>query len=117
MQDILSAKSPYSLIKEAEGLITAVRAVNSALISVHRTEACRTIDDAIAAITQDIEAAEGDAALRSACLGPLQTLRSQVEWQESIAHISQADSEALTLFDAAQGESRSSSGKPQNASQ
>jgi hypothetical protein len=102
MQDILSAKSPYGLIKEAEGLITAVGAINSALILVHRTETCKKINDVIAAITQDVEAAEGDEALRSACLGPLEKLRSQVERQESIAHIMQAAHEALTLFDAAQ---------------
>jgi hypothetical protein len=36
-------------------------------------------------------------------LGPLEKLRSQVERQESIAHISQAAHEALALFDGAQG--------------
>ena len=29
--------------------------------------------------------------LRSACLGPLETLRKQVEKQESVAHITQAE--------------------------
>ena len=46
---------------------------------------------------------EGDEALRSVCLGPLEKLRSQVERQEALLTLSQAEHEALTLFDAAQG--------------
>ena len=56
MQEILSAQSPYGLIKEAESLITTVEGVNSALSCEHRTGICQKIDDAIATLTQDIEA-------------------------------------------------------------
>ena len=56
MQDILSAKSPYGIIKEAEGLITTVEGVNSALITEHRTKTADKIDTSLLAITQDIEA-------------------------------------------------------------
>ncbi|OLE72273.1 MAG: hypothetical protein AUI36_01545 [Cyanobacteria bacterium 13_1_40CM_2_61_4] len=103
MQDILSAQSPYSLIQEAEGLITTVEGVNTALLAEHRTVTCQKIDDVIATLTQDIEAANGDEALTSVCLGPLGKLRVQVEGEASIAHIVQAEQQALTLFDAAQG--------------
>ncbi len=103
MQDVLSAQSPYSLIQEAEGLITTVEGVNAALLAQHRTATYQKIDDVIAALTKDIKAAKGDEALTSVCLRPLHTLRVQVDRQESIAHITQAAYEALTLFDAAQG--------------
>ncbi len=103
MQDILSTRSPYGLIQEAEDLITTVEGVNAVLLAEHRTEACQKIDEAIAALTQDLEAAQGNEALRSVCLGPLVKLRVQVEGETSIAHIVQAEHEAVTRFDAGQG--------------
>ena len=41
MQEILAAASPYGLIKEADGLITTVDAVNSALLTGPRQQATR----------------------------------------------------------------------------
>ena len=102
MHEILSAKSPYGLIKEAEGLITTVGGINAALITGHRTKTADKIATYIRAITKDIEAAKGDEALRLRCLGPLEKLRSQVDRQDSIAHITQAEYEALHLFDTVQ---------------
>ncbi len=101
MEEILSAPSPYGIIKDAEGLITTVEAVNTALVERRRGEALKGIDGHIATITNDVQAAGGDAALRSACLQPLERLRGQVAKQESLAHITQAESEAVCEFDAA----------------
>jgi hypothetical protein len=103
MLDVLSAQSPYGLIQEAEGLITTVEGVNTALLIEHRTATCQKIDDVITALTQDTEAAKGDEALTSVCLGPLAKLRVQAEGETSIAHIVQAEQQALTLLDTAQG--------------
>jgi hypothetical protein len=103
IHDILSAKSPYGLIKEAEGLITTVGGINSALITEYRTQTIEKIDAALSDITRDFETAKGDDTLHSDCLEPLKKLRSEVERQESIAHITQAEHEVVPLFDAAQG--------------
>ena len=103
MQDILSAQSPYGLIHEATSLITTVEGVNAALLAAHRTETCAKIDAYLTEITQDMDAAHGDATLRSLCLAPLQTLRTQVAGETSIAHIVQAAQQALTCLDTAQG--------------
>ena len=62
MQEILSAPSPYGLIKEADGLITTVSAVNSALLTGRRTQAIAKIDAHIATLTKDIAAAQGEPA-------------------------------------------------------
>src|SRR5262249_51887248 len=99
MQDILSAPHPYGLIQEAEGLIQTVEGVNTALLVQHRTASCQKIDDVIVTLTKDIEAAKGDEALKSVCLGPMATLRGQVEGEASIPHIVQAEQQALTLLD------------------
>jgi hypothetical protein len=103
MQDILFAQSPYGLIHEATSLITTVEGVNAALLAAHRTETCEKIDAYLTEITQDMDAAHGDATLRSLCLAPLQTLRTQVAGETSIAHIVQAAQQALTCLDTAQG--------------
>jgi hypothetical protein len=101
MQQILTASSPYSLIKEAEGLITAVGTANSALVTARRIEAIQRIDGLLVKLTGEIEAATGDAGLCAVCLKPLENLMNRVHMEESLAHITQAESEALKAYDAA----------------
>ena len=103
MQEILSAKSPYGLIKEAEALVNTVNAVNSSLLTGRRTQAIAKIDAVIATLNKDVAAAQGEASLRAACIKPLEALREQVEKQESLAHITQAEGEAVKEFDVAVG--------------
>ena len=100
MQEILQQKEPYSNIKEADGLIATVEAVNTALVTGRRSEALAKIDQNIAEITKELAVAQA-AALQSACLGPLERLRKQVECQESVAHITQAEQAAVQAVDAA----------------
>ena len=103
MHEILSAKSPYGLIKDADALINTVNAVNSSLLIGRRTQATAKIDAHIATLNKDVAAAQGEASLRSACLKPLEALREQVQKEESLAHITQAEGEAVKEFDAAVG--------------
>lgn len=101
MGEILTAPSPYELIKEAEGLITTVETVNTVLVNERRQRAAEKIDQHIASLTKDITTAKGDASLLTACLRPLEALCQQVASEESLAHITQAETEARTAFDAA----------------
>lgn len=102
MQQILGSSSPYSLVKEAEGLITTVGAANTALVGSRRAEATHRIDDLLKKLTKELDAA-GDAQLRIECIKPLETLKSRVQAGESLAHITQAESEALKEYDTASG--------------
>jgi uncharacterized phage infection (PIP) family protein YhgE len=101
MQQILAAPSPYGLIKEAEGLIAAVGAVNTALVNARRMDATQRIDHLLVKLTTEVDAATGDAGLRTGCLKPLETLKGRVQIEDSLAHITQAESEALKEYDAA----------------
>ena len=101
MQDILASPSPYGLIKEVDGLVTTVGGINTGLVATQRSEALARIDGHLATITQDITKAQGDGLLRTACLRPLEALRRQVEQEESIAHITQTEGEAIREYDAA----------------
>jgi len=103
MQEVLSAKSPYGLVKEADALISTVSAVNSALLAGRRAQAVALIDARIATLNKDVAAAQGEAGLKAACLKPLETLLDQVQKEESLAHITQAESEAVKEFDTAVG--------------
>jgi hypothetical protein len=101
MEEILSAPSPYGLIKETEGLISSIAIVNEGLIAAWRHTALATIDNLIEQVQSEVVAAGGDASLQAACLGSLETLRNQVERQASVAHIAQAEQQAQGAFDAA----------------
>ena len=79
---------------------TAVMLVGSIPTRVGRPQN-EKIESQIAAVTKDIEAAGGDAGLRSACLGPLEALKARVQAEDSLAHITQAEAEALKESDAA----------------
>ena len=103
IQEILSAPSPYGLIKEADNLISTVSTVNQSLLSDRRAEVVAKIDAHIAALNKDLETTQGEADLRAACLAPLTALRERAQKQESLAHITQAESEALKEFDIAVG--------------
>jgi len=103
IQEILSARSPYGLIKEADALINTVNAVNSSLLTERRTQAIAKIDEHTAMLDKDVTAAQGDEGLRAACVNPLKTLRDQVQKEASLAHIAQAEAEAVKEFDAAVG--------------
>jgi len=101
IHDILNAPSPYSLIKEGDGLIQTVSEVNDALVSARRTEALATIDVQSSEIAKELDAVQADAGLKTACLQPVQDLRKQVEHEQSLAHIAQAQAEAVNALDAA----------------
>jgi DNA-binding ferritin-like protein (Dps family) len=101
MQEILRAPSPYGLIKEAEGLITTVGTVNTALITESRKEAVEKIAGYLSQLTTEVELVKGNDALKTTCVMPLESLLSRVGTESSIAHITQARAEALKEYDAA----------------
>ncbi len=101
MKEILDAPAPYGLIKEANGLIQTVEAINTQLITDRRAEALTKIEGHMAAVEKELTDASADAALRSTCLAPLEGLRQQVNQQTSVAHITQAQQQAVAAFDTA----------------
>ena len=99
MSEILSAPNPYGLLKEAEGLIRTVREVNEELLSERRPRALSTISEQTASVSAEVSTAGGDESLKTTCLTPLEDLAKQVSTHESLAHIGQAEAEAVRLKD------------------
>ena len=103
MNDILTAPSPYKLVREAEGLISTVESINAAILTQRRDEALTHINDLHSQVCKEVETASGDDRLRTSCLAPLESLRSSVQTQQSVAHIAQAVQEAERALDVALG--------------
>ena len=99
MSEILSAPNPYGLLKEAEGLIRTVSEVNEELLSERRTRALATISEQTASVSAEVSTAGGDESLKTTCLTSLEDLAKQVTTHESLAHIGQAEAEAVRLKD------------------
>ena len=101
MSEILSAANPYGLLKEAEGLIGTVNEVNEGLLYERRDRALAKITDQSASVNAEVSTAGGDKSLKKKCLTPLDGLAKQVSTHESLAHIGQAEAEAVRLKDEA----------------
>ena len=74
---------------------------NEALLSARRTEALATIAEHTASVSAEVSTSGGDESLKTTCLTPLENLAKQVSTHESLAHISQAEAEAVRLKDEA----------------
>ena len=101
MTEILSAPNPYGLLKEAEGLIGTVNEVNEGLLYERRDRALAKITDQSASVKAEVSTAGGDKSLKKKCRTPLEELAKQVSTHESLAHIGQAEAEAVRLKDEA----------------
>lgn len=106
MHEILTAPAPYTLIQEAEGLIKTVSDVNAELLNKCREAALRVISAQKELVGLDLDKAGGDEGLTAKCLGPIDQLSDEVATHESLAHLSQAETEAVSLKDVALAEIR-----------
>ncbi|QDV43920.1 hypothetical protein Enr13x_37800 [Stieleria neptunia] len=100
---IRTASEPYGMVHEVDPLITTVQKVNDNLVSEQRTKSLEVIEAQIDAIRQELTATGDDPTLSSSCLNPLESLKSQVAGQTSLAHITQAETDAVNLKDLAIG--------------
>jgi 3-keto-L-gulonate-6-phosphate decarboxylase len=91
------------LIRETDGLIERVEKVNEALLAAARQAARETIEAQRAAVGTDLERVVSEAMTRETILQPLEWLRDSVVKQQSLAHLAQAESEAVRLKDHALG--------------
>lgn len=101
LRALLASPTPYATIKDGESWIATIGEVNGALLAERRQRAVAVVDTHLQALSREIEAIGGDAALSRACLDPLQSARAQVEAEESLAHISQLEADATHLHDLA----------------
>ena len=70
-------------------------------LSEQRAQALATIAKQTASVSAEVSRADGDESLKARCLTPLENLAKQVSTHDSLAHIGQAESEAVRLKDEA----------------
>ena len=87
MDEILSAKRPYGLIKEVEGLINTVSAVNETILTKHKTYTAEALVGNINKVMETLDQYKADADLRNRALKPLQDIKKQVQQETSIPGI------------------------------
>ncbi|MFP4088046.1 MAG: BREX system P-loop protein BrxC [Desulfobacteraceae bacterium] len=101
MDEILSAQAPYGMLYEAENLIRTVKQVNDALIETVRQRVIARISGLLNELKTELDSISADGTLRTQCLKPLERLLEQANSQESIAHLNQAEHEAVKALDRA----------------
>ncbi|WP_417377383.1 BREX system P-loop protein BrxC [Gimesia maris] len=98
---IRTAAEPYGMVHEVDPLVASIQKVNDKLVTEQRTKSLEVIEAQIAAIRQELKAVGGDPIISSSCLKPLESLKNQVGGQTSLAHITQAETDAVNLKDKA----------------
>jgi len=101
IQVIRSATAPYGMVQEVDPLIRTVQQVNDKLVSEQRTKSLQQITSQIEGVQQELNIAGDDPALTADCIKPLESLKTQVTNQTSLAHILQSEAGAVNLKDAA----------------
>ena len=101
IDEILSAKAPYNLIREGEGLIQAATQVNDSFLRESHERADSWVEKYITKVSVELDALLASPDQRNRSLLPLQTLRQCIAKQRSLAHISQMQEEARELADVA----------------
>ena len=98
---IRTAAEPYGMVHEVDPLVTTIQKINDKLVSEQRTKSLALIEAQVEAIRQELKAVGDDSTLSSSCLKPLESLKSQVTGHTSLAHITQAEADAVSLKDSA----------------
>lgn len=101
MAVILKSVSPYGKIKDADGLIGQVRAVNTDIIQRRRERVLEKIDVHIKDVEREIDLQGVSSEVSNKCLYPLQQLRKKVESETSIGNIQLFAGEAIETADRA----------------
>ena len=87
MDQIHTAKSPYGIIKEIEGLVATVRAVNEDLLKKQKDHYMRSVDDKVDKVAEMLKQYNADVNLKNKALKPLQDIKKRIEDESSIPGI------------------------------
>jgi len=89
------------MLYEAEGLIRSVDELNKELIEGCKAKVTSKISALTEEVRKELDAISADGNLQAQCLMPLERLLEQAQKQESIAHLNQAEQEAVRALDVA----------------
>ncbi len=87
MDEILKASRPYNMIKEVEGLINVVSAVNAQRIAKEKELLLVKLEEKISFVAENLETYKATADVRNHALKPLQDIKKQVMDEQSIPNM------------------------------
>ncbi|ABK99896.1 BREX system P-loop protein BrxC [Pelobacter propionicus] len=87
MDEILKAPRPYGMIKDVDGLINAVSAVNAKCVDKERVILLSKLEEKISLVAENLEAYKATADVRNHSLKPLQDIKKQVQEEQSIPNM------------------------------
>ncbi|MFH1991042.1 MAG: BREX system P-loop protein BrxC [Pseudomonadota bacterium] len=100
MYEILASPAPYSMLKEVNGLIAGVKAVNDERVEKNRLSASGEIDAIIDQAKKLLDESQAKDDLRNQALYPLQEIRKKIESEISIPHMAFRINEAREQYEA-----------------
>lgn len=101
MDEILKAPRPYGMIKEVEGLIGTVSAVNATCVDKERSLLLIKLEEKISVVAENLETYKASADLRNQALKPLQDIKKQVQDEQSIPNMHYQLNKADDVVDSA----------------
>jgi hypothetical protein len=99
ISEILEHDAPYGMIKEANGLINRIKAVNDTLIQKRRDHAVEKIDEFIEKVKEELDDVGAAPELRNSSLSAIQRIKADAIQETSIAHIFQLQGAAQEAAD------------------
>ena len=101
LEALRDSKAPFPKIGAIAALVATVQAVNEAQAGERRTEALLAIDQRIAVVQSELDAAGASAELSNRALQPLQALKAKVAAEARIPQIVYLEGRAGALLDTA----------------
>ncbi len=99
LEEIVSAKSPYSMVKEVSTLVATVEWFNEKLITEKQTSAMDEIDHKIKQAFKLLNEKGADNHFKNKTLLPLQNFKKKIETEFSIPQISYSVNESQEMFE------------------
>ncbi|MCD6586778.1 MAG: BREX system P-loop protein BrxC [Desulfobacteraceae bacterium] len=99
MLEIEKAPSPYTMIKEVDGLISRIDSVNKDLLQKQKTSAEKEVDSKIDQLKAELDKHNADANFRNEILFPIQQVKKNIQTDFSIPEISYKVSDTRELFE------------------
>lgn len=98
MKEILEAKAPYGIIKEAEGLIQAVEVANNEILNKEREDLSQHIDTLTGELQKEAESLKCGEDVKAASVKVLSDLKVKASRERSIANVRFLQGEAQSAF-------------------
>ena len=99
MAQILNAPNPYGMLKDTNGLIGTVQAVNDELVSRNYKPAVKEVDEKIKAISSLLDKHKAEDKMKNQILYPLQDIKKKIQSEYSIPQITYFVKEAQETYE------------------